>query len=1050
MQNRHNLLRRLGVKWPLLALPLLGLFAGAAAASTASDLVVAEVHADRTTARAGEQIAVSARVTNAGGLEAGASRLKYYFSTDERLDATDSYLNYDNVPALPAGASDDEAANVRVPAGTPDGSFFVLVVADFDGAVLELDEWNNTAALGITVGDAALGQGPDLVVADVLLGSARARAGEVVSSACRVANVGAGAASVESRLKYYLSYDTRFDGDDAYLNYDAVDALAPGAESLESASLRVPAGTADGLYYVLFVADETGVIAEVDEENVVALPLLVGDAEPRAELVLEDVSIPTPEVRAGETLAVSATVRNTGMVEAPGSRLVYLLSTDTIRDAGDRQLSYDSVDRLAPLRASPEDAMLRVTAATPAGAYYLLFVVDADDTVAEADETNDVVAVPIAVVTDDPTADKPDLVLEGASLEVSGAEISASVTVANRGVVGSSESRLKYYLSSDAVFDADDTYLNYDNVGALAVGGVSFETANLPLGADVGDAYVLLVVDANDDVAERYESNNVIALPLVGNTDPAGPIDHPDAIAPDLMVTSVAVDSVEVSAGARASLRCVVENVGEHPAAASRLKYYLSRDARFDETDDYVGYDNVPALAPTETSDESVTPLVPATTSHGRWYLLAVADAASEVPETFESNNVAAVAIEVTVDDPTLDAPDLVATSPVLDRYEVGAGRKLDLTVWIQNLGTVASAPARVKLYLSRDGIHDDADDYLAYRDVGGLSVGAATERAIDVRVPMTSAPGLAYLLVVVDSERAVTERYESNNLLAIPITIGDDATAAPPYPYACPVSVFTDPSLLGQHTVATLNALHLGYSNQKDMVALACIASHFDLLGLEEVEDPQGVLDLEQGLEALTGESWSSHVSDHPVGNANGMEFYGYVWRDAEVSLITPRGFYDDPGDLIKREPYGADFRMGAFDFTYVLFHLQYGQTVATRRFEASQLANVYAYFQARNGSESDVLIGGDFNLAADDSAFTLIGVDRITFVTDPEQSTSIGTGGLAHSFDNIFYSSTFTRELVGSGAHDYTMANWAEVLETVTDHVPVWAAFDTSTDDD
>lgn len=1025
---------------PLIAALLgTGFLVAAAAAATLGDLVIAEATSSASRALAGEQVAVSARVHNAGAVAVGPSRLKYYLSTDPGLDAADRYLNYDDVPALAASASNDETANVRVPAGTPDGLYYVLVVADFDGGVVELDETNNVFAIPITVGDAQ----PDLIVEAAALGASGAMAGEVVSASCAVANAGASAALVESRLKYYLSRDAALDAGDTYLNYDAVSPLAPGAASPETANLRVPAGTSDGRYFVLFVADANAQIAEADEANVVALPLAVGA---QADLVLEGVSV-APEVRPGETLAVSATVVNAGVAAAPASRLVYSLSADATLDASDRQLSYDAVAELAPGAESAEEAALRVTTATPAGLYFVLFVIDADGAVIESDEEN-VVAVPVRVVADDPLADKPDLVLSGGSLEVSGDRVTATVTVENGGVLEAGASRLKYFHSTDAIFDPADRYLNYDAVDPLPVGAASLESASFTLGAG---GFVLMVADATGEVPERYESNNVLALEVGSSSGaPEGPSDDPDAIAPDLLVSSLAVDSVEVSAGARASLRCTIENAGEHPAGESRVKYYLSRDARFDASDKYLGYDGVSALAPGAISEESVTPMIPATTHHGRWYLLAVADAASEVVETFESNNVAAVAIEVTVDDPTLDAPDLAAATPRLDRAVVEAGRKLDVTVAVGNLGTQPSGPSRVKLYLSRDALHDASDAFLAYRDLEALSVGAARELTADVRVPFASPDGPAFVLVIVDSERAIPERYESNNTIAIPVTIADEDAPPPPFPYACPSSVFTDASLLPRHTVASLNALHLGYANNKDMSALACIASHFDLLGLQEVEDPAGVIDLELAVEALTGEPWSSHVSEHGVGNENGIEYYAFLWRDAEVTMIAPRGFFDDPTDAIKREPYGADFRMGAFDFTYVIFHLQYGQTISTRRAEAAQLAAVYDYFQARNGSESDVLIGGDFNLAGSDPAFTLVGTDGITFITDPEQATSIGARGLANSFDNIFYTGDFTRELIGAGAHDYTMGNWGEVLETVTDHIPVWAAFDTGVDDD
>ncbi len=1041
----------------LLAL-LFILVVGAAAAAGATDLVVTDVTADRVVANAGETIAVGARVVNVGGVAAGPSRLKYYFSADALLDPSDTYLNYDNVGALAGGAFEAETANVRVPAGTADGTYYVLFVADFDGDVVELDETNNVYALPVMVGELTLEDGPDLTVTDVALSAPRADAGAVVAASATVVNVG-NEASAETRLKYYLSTDASYDAADTYLNYDVVAGLGPAAASPETANLRVPAGTPDGAYHVLFVADQTGVCAEADEgNNVASAPLFVGAYTPRADLQLEAVSVPVTTVRAGETIAVSAIAKNGGSADAGESRLLYFLSEDTLRDASDKQLSFDKVDALVVGGTSPEDANLRVSAATFAGNYYILFVLDADGVVDEADETNNVVAVAVTVTADDPDAIKPDLVLTGAALDATVATadgvLNASVTVENAGVADAGASRLKYFLSADDRFDAGDTYLNYDNVEALAVGAVSpqFAALRVPVGTPNGTHYVLFVADETRAVAERYESNNVVAIAFsVGVPETGGPGDNPGAPLPDYMVTSASVTATAVKAGERASLFCRVENVGEHGAvAASRVKYYLSRDTEYGPDDKYVGYDNVPALAAGEHSDEDATPMIDALTGHGRWYLLVVADAAGEVAETFESNNVSSIAIDVVVDDPSLDAPDLVAHGATLDKATVGAGLKLDVSATVQNAGTQPASSSRAKLYLSRDAHHDQSDVFLAYRQLDTLAVGASTLFSADVRVPMLTPEGPAFVLLVLDTERVMTERYESNNVLPIAVTVGEDDGPAPSYPYACPSSVFTDSSLLPRNTVASLNPLHLGKANNKDMVALACIVSHFDLVGLVEIFDPAGVASLEVELEALTGEAWSHHVSPTPVGNANGWEYAAFVWRDAEVELTSVIGFYDDPEDTIKREPYGANFAMGAIDFTFVVFHLQYGSTLATRRAEAAELIHVYDWFQAANGDEGDVLIGGDFNLPGNDSAFTLVGHDGVDYVIDPEQPTSIGYDGLASSFDNIFYPAGELTELMGAGAHDYTMANYSTVVQTVTDHLPVWIELDTSVDDD
>jgi trimeric autotransporter adhesin len=1037
-------------------LTTLAVTTSAKAGPSDADLVVNVVSASTTQALADQQIAIDCNILNQGLGAAGSSRLKYYFSVDAYLDGADGYLNYDQVDALAAGGVGSESANVRVPAGTADGSYFVLVVADYDGDVVEADESNNVFALPITVGTPL--SGPDVMVDLANLSQSQADPDEQVVASADVVNAGTDTTGAETRLKYYLSSDASYDGSDVYLNWDGVPAIGSQNFSSETANLRVPAATAPGLYYVLFVADQTAVVTETNEDNnVVALELIVGDYTPQPDLVVSGASVSTSLVRAGQAVAVTALVDNVGPIAAPTVKLKYMLSTDTTLSADDKQLSYDQVDSLGAGLVSPEDANLNITSATDAGDYYLLFVADADAQATELDESNNILAVPLSVTKDDPNGILPDLELSsialGAEVVPAGDTVAVSVSVDNVGVAPAGTSRLKYYFSTDASYDGGDTYLNYDAVGELAVGESSAETANLtiPTEASDGPAFILFVADETDLVAERYESDNVVAHAItVGFVTTTGPGDDPGADLADLVVADAWVDSIQVNAGERPSLGCAVQNQGSQPAGASKVKYYLSRDANFDAGDDYLSYDNVPALGLGDSSEESVLPLIPEDADHGSWHLLMVADANDTVSESYESNNVLALAIEVIVDDPSLDAADLMADSPVLSKAVVGAGYQLEVDTNVVNLGTQPSIESRLKLYLSDDLMHDAEDMFLGHQLLEVVGVGGSVPANARVRIPVEAMDGAQHVLVVVDSYDEVVESFESNNLLAIPMTVGPDAGPNPAYPYVCPSSVFTDAALLPQHTVATFNALHLGWNNGKDMLALACVVSHFDLVGLVEVDAPSGVTALEAELEALTGEGWSSHVSPWAVGNANGSEFYGYLWRDAEVTFTGALGFYDDVNDDLKREPYGANFAMGGFDFSLVVFHLQYGQAISTRRGEAQHLVDVYDYFQNENGAEQDLLIGGDFNLPADDAAFTLIDFRDVGFTTDPEQKTTIGPLGLSNSFDNIFYPRADTVERLASGSHDFTQGNYLTIGDTVSDHLPVWMSFDVTSDDD
>ena len=115
------------------------------------DLILRDAALAFDEAVADTQVPVSVEVFNAGNLSAGPTRLKYYFSTDAVWDSGDTYRNYDAVSALAGSTGSEENANVRIPADTAPGSWYIVLVADANGDLAETDESNNWVALPIRV-----------------------------------------------------------------------------------------------------------------------------------------------------------------------------------------------------------------------------------------------------------------------------------------------------------------------------------------------------------------------------------------------------------------------------------------------------------------------------------------------------------------------------------------------------------------------------------------------------------------------------------------------------------------------------------------------------------------------------------------------------------------------------------------------------------------------------------------------------------------------------------------------------------------------------------
>lgn len=255
-----------------------------------------------------------------------------------------------------------------------------------------------------------------------------------------------------------------------------------------------------------------------------------------------------------------------------------------------------------------------------------------------------------------------------------------------------------------------------------------------------------------------------------------------------------------------------------------------------------------------------------------------------------------------------------------------------------------------------------------------------------------------------------------------------------------------------GTAEIGVFNTLRLG-SSKKEYMTLAKAIKNQDVVGLVEVMNREGIEKLTSALESITGEKYDYYLTPYPVGRNKYKEYYGYVWKKNRVHLLKEGGFYEDSAKDFSRPPYGADFKIGNFDFTFVLVHLVYGKKESHRRAEAFKMDEVYEYFQNMDPKEQDIIIGGDFNLPAYDESFEelLNHGDDIGYALDPMIKTTIGSKGFANSYDNFFISLKYTKEFTGqSGAIDHTAGDYKKARSMVSDHLPVFIEVDISEEDD
>ncbi|EGN63088.1 hypothetical protein HMPREF0401_00449 [Fusobacterium animalis 11_3_2] len=258
--------------------------------------------------------------------------------------------------------------------------------------------------------------------------------------------------------------------------------------------------------------------------------------------------------------------------------------------------------------------------------------------------------------------------------------------------------------------------------------------------------------------------------------------------------------------------------------------------------------------------------------------------------------------------------------------------------------------------------------------------------------------------------------------------------------------------SLAAEAYIASFNILRLG-AVKKDIVQTAKILKGFDIVGLVEVMNRNGVEELVDELNKQSDEKWDYHISPFGVGSSKYKEYFAYIYKKDKVKFIKSEGFYKNGKSSLLREPYGATFQIGNFDFTFVLVHTIYGNNESQRKAENYKMVDVYNYFQDRDEKENDIFIAGDFNLYALDESFRPLykHADKITYAIDPAIKTTIGVKGRANSYDNFFFSQKYSQEFTGSsGALDFSGDNPKLMREIVSDHIPVFIVVETSKDDD
>ena len=341
------------------------------------DLVVTAVSAP-VLAAPGATILVSDTTVNKGGGAAPASVTRFFLSSNVLFDATDTPLQARSVGLLAVEASSTGSTSITIPATTAAGSYYLFARADGDDAFAEPNEANNARQTTIRIG-------PDLTVS-AFTAPARAASGATIALSETTLNSGAGSAGA-STTAFYLSPNLILDASDIRLQPGRpVPALATGASSTGTTSVTLPNVPAGG-WYLLAAADDGNAVPEAMETNNVRFTgIQIGP-----DLTFLSVAAPSSAL-SGSSITITDTLKNIGAADAPSTVIRYYLSVNLMLDSSDVQLdAVRGVPLLAPNISNTGSATVPLPAGTT-GNFYVLVVADGAQSVAESNESNNVVA----------------------------------------------------------------------------------------------------------------------------------------------------------------------------------------------------------------------------------------------------------------------------------------------------------------------------------------------------------------------------------------------------------------------------------------------------------------------------------------------------------------------------------------------------------------------------------------------------------------------------------------------------------------------------------
>jgi len=330
------------------------------------DLSTTSVGVSPTSIQGGRTINVNYILRNSGTGSSPSFRVGFYWSTTQY--SPDNFLDYADEPILAANSSTPtRTKTLTIPSTIATGTYYLVVYADYNGAVTETNENNNTNSALLNITQFRVNSVTVTVTPTTL-----ATVSSPITTSGTITGTGSGA--INYRWQWLRPGSSTWD-DMTGLTETAT--MTIGSATI-SASTYNPF-TVGGTYYLRVQTSSPNAVSS--NQVTVNVPI------PTIDLSTTSVSVSPDPVQAGNTLTVNYVIHNSGTTFAPAFRLGFYWSTTQY--SPDNFLDYADEPILAANTSTPtRTKTITIPSTIATGSYYLVVYADYNGNVTETNENN--------------------------------------------------------------------------------------------------------------------------------------------------------------------------------------------------------------------------------------------------------------------------------------------------------------------------------------------------------------------------------------------------------------------------------------------------------------------------------------------------------------------------------------------------------------------------------------------------------------------------------------------------------------------------------------